>query len=233
KVFSVVYRSTDKVICVSQSVKDHLVKTGEIPVEKGVVIYNPVSFLKGMNFGKDSNHDKFFNMVYVGRLEKVKNVDTLLRAFSQLENEQLRLTLVGDGRERENLENLVRELELSDKVSFEGFQSDPGKYLSAADLYVLPSYSEGFGIAAVEAMFLKVPVLATNVGGIPEFIKDGENGWLFDPKSLEELVSKLEEILSLNTESRNAIGIKGYEAVNERFKIENYIENLQKLYEST
>src|SRR5690606_13743636 len=230
KVFSVVYRSTDKVICVSQSVKDHLVKTGEIPAEKGVVIYNPVSFLKGMNFGKDSNHDKFFNMVYVGRLEKVKNVDTLLRAFSQLENEQLRLTLVGDGRERENLENLVRELELSDKVSFEGFQSDPGKYLSVADLYVLPSYSEGFGIAAVEAMFLKVPVLATVVGGVPEFVSHSENGWLFDPNSIEDLVRKLRKILSLDDEERKAIGTKGFEDVSERFTVEKYIENLEQLY---
>ena len=230
KVFSVVYRSADKVICVSQSVKDHLVKTGEIPVEKGVVIYNPVSFLKGMNFGKDSNHDKFFNMVYVGRLEKVKNVDTLLRAFSQLENEQLRLTLVGDGRERENLEALVKELNLSDKVIFEGFQSNPGKYLSVADLYVLPSYSEGFGIAAVEAMFLKVPVLATQVGGVPEFINHGENSWLFDPYSMEDLVEKLEQILLLDEDKRKAIGVKGFEEVSERFTIEKYIENLENLY---
>lgn len=226
KVFARVYRFANKVICVSESVKNHLVKNGEISEEKGIVIYNPVSFPSKQEFEKSEK----FNIVYIGRLEKVKNVETLVKAFSKIQNNKIQLTIVGDGREMDNLQNLVNELKITEAVLFEGFQNNIGKYLSAADLYVLPSYSEGFGIAAVEAMFLKVPVLATNVGGVPEFIKDGENGWLFDPKSLEELVNKLEEILSLNTESRNAIGIKGFEEVCERFTVENYIVNLECLY---
>jgi len=231
KIFAFVYRWADKVICVSQSVKDHLVKTGEISAEKGVVIYNPVSvnLVEGSNLDK-ANTDKVFKIVYVGRLEKVKNVESLVRAFSRLEIENIALILVGDGRERENLEILVNELKLSDKVRFEGFQSDPGKYLKEADLYVLPSYSEGFGIAAVEAMFLKVPVLATVVGGVPEFVSHSENGWLFDPNSIEDLVRKLRKILSLDDEERKAIGTKGFEDVSERFTVEKYIENLEQLY---
>lgn len=226
KVFATVYRWADKVVCVSQSVKNHLVETGEIPSEKGVVIYNPVSIPQKHELDPAIK----FNIVYVGRLEKVKNVESLIRAISQIENEPIQLTLVGDGRERINLESLVSELELGEKVIFEGFQSDPGKYLSTADLYVLPSFSEGFGIAAVEAMFMKVPVLATNVGGVPEFISHAENGWLFDPHSIEDLVRNLEKILSLDHEKRKAIGVKGYKDVNERFTVEKYIENLENLY---
>lgn len=228
KVFARVYKLANKVICVSESVKNHLVKAGEISEEKGIVIYNPVSFPSKQEFEKSEK----FNIVYIGRLEKVKNVETLVKAFSKIQNNKIQLTIVGDGREMDNLQNLVNELKITDAVLFEGFQNNIGKYLSAADLYVLPSYSEGFGIAAVEAMFLKVPVLATNVGGIPEFIKDGENGWLFDPNSVEDLVEKLTNILSLNTDDRASIGNKGFEDVSNRFTVSKYVENLENLYSS-
>ena len=228
KIFALVYSWAHKVICVSQSVKDQLVKTGEIPAHNGEVIYNPVSVPQK----HETECPEKFNIVYVGRLEKVKNVESLVRAFSHLRNDDLQLTIIGDGRERQNLETLVKEIKLSDNVIFEGFQSDPGKYLSTADLYVLPSYSEGFGIAAVEAMFLQVPVVATNVGGVPEFINDGENGWLFNPHSVTDLTTKLEQIIALDEETRKQIGKKGFVEVTERFTVEKYIQNLEKLYES-
>lgn len=227
KVFRWVYKLADKVIGVSQSVIDHLVKTGEIPEKKAVVIYNPVSVPK--EFPREESG--FFNIVYVGRLEKVKNVETLIRAFSKIHHENSQLTIVGDGRERDNLENLVRELQLTNRVTFQGFQPEPSRFLCWADLYVIPSYSEGFGIAAVEAMFLKVPVLATQVGGVPEFINHSENGWLFDPNSVEDLVEKLNEILLLEKKQRNEIGTKGYEKVIRLFTVENYINELESLYE--
>lgn len=226
KVFARVYRFANKVICVSESVKNHLVKTGEISEEKGIVIYNPVSFPSKQEFEKSEK----FNIVYIGRLEKVKNVETLVKAFSKIQNNKIQLTIVGDGREMDNLQNLVNELKITEAVLFEGFQNNIGKYLSAADLYVLPSYSEGFGIAAVEAMFLKVPVLATQVGGVPEFINHGENGWLFDPNSVDDLVEILTYILSLNTDDRASIGNKGFEDVSNRFTVSKYIENLENLY---
>ncbi len=226
KVFSWVYKLADKVIGVSQSVKDHLIKTGEIPDQKGVVIYNPVSAPK--KFPREKSG--FFNIVYVGRLEKVKNVETLIRAFSKIHHENSQLTIVGDGRERDSLESLVRELKLTHRITFRGFQPEPSKFLCSADLYVLPSYSEGFGIAAVEAMFLKVPVLATHVGGVPEFINHGENGWLFDPSSLEDLAEKLNEILLLGAEKRKTVGELGFQDVANRFTVEKYIENLENLY---
>ena len=226
KVFSFVYRFADKVIGVSKSVKNHLVETAEISENKGVVIYNPVSIPK--SFPKISS--EFFQIVYVGRLEKVKNVATLIQAFAKIQNNNSTLTIVGDGRERMALENLVRDLKIENRATFTGFKAEPSQFLCSADLYVLPSYSEGFGIAAVEAMFLKVPVLGTHVGGVPEFINHGENGWLFNPNSVEDLVEKLTYILSLNTDDRASIGNKGFEDVSNRFTVEKYIENLETLY---
>ncbi|WP_312825299.1 glycosyltransferase [Epilithonimonas sp.] len=230
KVFRWVYKLADKVIGVSQSVVDHLVKTGEIPQKKGIVIYNPVSVSK-KNLVRVSNPDKVtFNIVYVGRLETVKNVASLIKAFADSNNINAHLTIVGDGRERNNLEQLTSQLQIESKITFTGFSSEPSKYLSNADLFVLPSFSEGFGIATAEAMFLKTPVLCSNVGGIPEFVEDGENGWLFNPQDINELSTKLNNIFAMDDTFLTQIGLNGYHKVSDNFTVEKYIHNLEGFY---
>ena len=226
KVFSFVYQLTGRVICVSQSVKKHLVKTGEIQDDKGEVVYNPVSF----SAQYERSTSEIFTIIYVGRLEKVKNVETLLRAFSKIQNKSVELNIVGDGREKEFLELLATELNISERVSFKGFQKEPAQFIAQADLFVLPSYSEGFGIAAVEAMYQKVPVLCSNVGGIPEFVNDGQNGWLFNPNNIEDLVYQLDLIISKSAEERKIIGEKGFYDVKDQFTVEKYVTNLENLY---
>lgn len=100
-------------------------------------------------------HQLLFQLSTLGRLEKSSNLDP---GFCQNQNNNSILTIVGDGRERTGLESLAKDLKIEDRVVFTGFQAEPSQYLSQSDLYVLPSYSEGFGIAAIEAMFLKIPV---------------------------------------------------------------------------
>ena len=134
KVFRLVYKLADKVIGVSHSVKNHLVSIHDIPESKGEVIYNPVSIPK--QFPK-TNSEKF-EIVYVGRLEVVKNVETLIKAFANSNNANAHLTIVGEGRERNNLEGLCEKLDLDSKITFTGFSPVPSKYLSNAD-------STGFG----------------------------------------------------------------------------------------
>ncbi len=227
KIFRFVYTFADKIIGVSQSVKNFLVRSNEIPEKKGKVIYNPVSIPK--KFSR-RNSDQF-EIVYVGRLEQVKNVATLIKALSKIEIPNLHLTIVGDGREKENLEQLCDELNQKNRITFTGFYANPSEYLCSADLFVLPSFSEGFGIAAVEAMMLKIPVLCSNVGGIPEFISDGVNGWLFNPNNENELIAKLEMILNLNKNNLHEIAQIGYKSVIEKFTIEKYIHNLETFYD--
>lgn len=226
KVFRLVYRLADKVVGVSLSVKNHLVDINEIPENKGEVIYNPVS-IPG-KFSKTKSEK--FEIVYVGRLEIVKNVESLIKAFASSDNFNAHLTIVGDGRERSNLEEISCKLQMESKITFTGFSSEPSKYLSNADLFVLPSLSEGFGIAAAEAMFLKIPVLCSNVGGIPEFVKDGENGWLFNSQNIDELSEKINDILAMDNTLRIQIGMNGYDKVIDSFTIEKYIYNLEGFY---
>lgn len=226
KVFSFLYKFANKVICVSQSVKNYLIEIGEISDEKGVVIYNPVTPPKV--FPKKAQSS--FTIVSVGRLEKVKNQQLILHVLHQLEDKSIQLILVGDGAERRNLEDLIKHLNLQERVRITGFVSEPELFLAQADLFVLPSFSEGFGIAAVEAMLLGVPCLCSKVGGVPEFVIDGETGWLFHPENKKEFIDKLKIILKMDQKDRNEIGIKGRESVEKRFSEEKYIENLEILY---
>lgn len=227
KLFRCVYRFADRIICVSQSVKDYLVSIKEIPENKGRVIYNPVS--TPINFAK-SAPEHLLNIVYVGRLEKVKNVKMLIDTFSKLEKKNVQLSIVGTGSELEELKTLAEESEFKQRIVFTGFVKEPSRFLADADLFVLPSLSEGFGIAAVEAMLLKVPVLCSNVGGIPEFISDGENGWLFDPHNENEFLSKFNYILNLDNIQLQRVGEIGYQSVTDKFTVENYIHNLENFY---
>ncbi|MBT0813049.1 glycosyltransferase [Litoribacter ruber] len=225
-VFRLIYRLADKVICVSNSVKDHLVSIKEIKSWNSQVIYNPVSFPSDFNRVKQPN----FTIVCVGRLEKVKNQQLLISSLPKIEDQRVQLILVGDGSEKRNLEELINKLGIQDRVQITGFASNPFEWLEKADLFVLPSISEGFGIATVEAMQLGIPCLCSNVGGIPEFIREGQTGWLFNPESEDEFVAKLNYILQLSEDSLLEMGIKGQNAVFEKFSEEKYIISLEDFY---
>lgn len=226
KVFRQVYKLTDKVIGVSKAVKENLIKIKEIKSDKGVVIYNPVTTPKASLIIKNEN----FTIVSVGRLELVKNQQLLIKAFARIENKAAQLILVGEGRERKNLEQLIMQLQLQNRVRITGFVSEPEKYLAQADLFVLPSLSEGFGIAVVEAMQLGIPCLCSRVGGIPEFVETGINGWLFNPENKDELVAQLNAISKLDTQERIQLGSRGKESVAHRFSEEKYIVTLEEFY---
>ncbi|WP_284651808.1 glycosyltransferase [Flavobacterium terrisoli] len=227
-VFKYVYRLVSKVVCVSKAVKEFLIQIGEIKEPKGIVIYNPV----GDVAIKQRQLTDVFTIVCVGRLEKVKNQQLLVRAFSEMTNKKSKLIIVGDGRERENLEQLIKELGLQDRIEITGFTPNPEQYLQKANLFVLPSLSEGFGIAVVEAMLQKVPCLCSKVGGIPEFIEEGKTGWLFDPLQESELVTKLNQCANMDHEAMEMIGENGYHSIENAFTVENYVQQLESLYEA-
>jgi glycosyltransferase involved in cell wall biosynthesis len=227
-IFKIIYLLTDQVICVSQSVKNFLIQTREISDSKGRVIYNPASISDSNSEKKISN---CFTIVCVGRLEKVKNQYALISALSKLNSTSAKLILVGDGRDRLSLEDAIIQLKLEKRVTITGFVSNPEFYLNQAHLFVLPSVSEGFGIAVVEAMLQAVPCLCSNVGGIPEFISDSETGWLFDPNNESDLVSKLNNLIATPYNELKSIGEKGKSYVNNRFTPAIYIENIENLYQ--
>lgn len=123
-------------------------------------------------------------LVHVGRFDVPKNHVGMLRAFKLLydQNPQCRLTLVGDGDLREEIEKTIAELEIAPWVTLAGMQKDVYPYLKKADIFTLPSVYEGNPMSIIEAMGFGLPIAASNVGGIPDMIRDGNTGLLFEPQ---------------------------------------------------
>ena len=138
-------------------------------------------------------------ILFVGRLHPVKGVQYLLQAMQMVHEEVpgAKLILVGDGEERESLEKLTDSLGIRECVEFVGgvpHEKIPD-YMHHADVFVLPSLSEGFGIVNLEAMACGLPIVATRVGGIPDIIEDGTNGYLVDTMNQEQLAEALLKLL--------------------------------------
>src|SRR6185503_13197362 len=119
-------------------------------------------------------------LVHVSNFRPVKRPVDCIEILARVLDKKVgtRLVMVGDGSERPNCEHRARKLGISDRCVFVGKQPKIADYLSAADVLLLPSEQESFGLAALEAMACEVPVVASRVGGIPEVVTDGETGFL-------------------------------------------------------
>src|SRR5690606_11349120 len=117
-------------------------------------------------------------IVHVSNFRKVKRVEDVIYIFQKVHNEiPSKLLMIGDGPERKNMEDLCRKLNLCDNIRFLGKQDAIEELLSIADVFLLPSETESFGLAALEAMACEVPVISSNAGGIPEVNIDGVTGY--------------------------------------------------------
>jgi len=169
----------------------------------------------------------------IGRLSEEKRQIDLLRAFHKVLKvfPKATLLIVGDGEMRDELMNVARRLGLSGSVAFTGFQSNVSEYLEKMDVFVLPSRTEGFGIVLLEAMTMGLPVIATDVGGIPELVVNNETGILVRPSRPDELVKAITELLS-DPGRMCAVAHRGKEHVLSTFSAEQYIHQREIVYES-
>jgi len=175
-------------------------------------------------------------ILYVGRLEPVKGVRYLVEAVRILIDKGLRnikVLIVGDGSEKRYLEELVEKLGLEDYIVFVGRvpHDKIPEYMASADLFVLPSLSEGFGIVVLEAMAMGLPIIASRVGGLPWIIKDGDNGFLVEPRNPHEIAEKITFLL-FNDDLRTYISRRNIEKARE-YSWENIIKKLEKVYTYT
>ncbi len=135
-------------------------------------------------------------ILHVSNFRPVKRVDAALEVFRRIrEHLPARFVLIGDGPVRGDIERLVAEYGLTHDVVVLGEQHDLVPYLSVADLFLLPSAQESFGLAALEAMACEVPVIASNVGGLPEIIENDVNGYVFPPTDTATMAAKAVELL--------------------------------------
>ncbi|MFT4522030.1 MAG: N-acetyl-alpha-D-glucosaminyl L-malate synthase BshA [Bacteroidia bacterium] len=136
-------------------------------------------------------------IIHTSNFRKVKRVDDVLKIF-RIINKQIpsRLLMVGDGPERIGLEQECRACEICDQVTFLGKQDAVEEILSVGDLFLMPSETESFGLAALEAMACQVPVISSNTGGLPELNRDGITGYTCDVGDVEQMARKALHILS-------------------------------------
>ena len=135
-------------------------------------------------------------ITHVSNFRKVKRVDDVIKIFFEIQkNMKARLMMVGEGPQREVAENLVRELDIRDRVLFLGQSNEIDKILCFSDLFLLPSETESFGLAALEAMVHSVPVISSNTGGLPEVNIDGFSGFLHDVGDVQAMANSAISIL--------------------------------------
>jgi N-acetyl-alpha-D-glucosaminyl L-malate synthase BshA len=170
-------------------------------------------------------------MIHVSNFRKVKRVEDVLRVFDKVRQKlPCKLILVGDGPERGNIEKLCRELNTCGDIISLGKIADPKEVLSIADLFILPSETESFGLAALEAMAMKIPVICSNTGGLPELNQNGVTGYMCNVGDVESMADHAIEILS-DEKVLSKFKIAAYKRAAD-FDISKILVEYEKLYVS-
>jgi L-malate glycosyltransferase len=177
------------------------------------------------------NNEKL--VVHISNLRPVKQVDAVVRIFAHIRQRvPARLLIVGEGPERGKAMQLVRALELQPYVEMIGEAQDVVSVLSVADLFLLPSLQESFGLSALEAMACGVPVVASRVGGLPEVVEDGIAGFLHPPAAIEEMAASAIEILTEDQLHRQ-LAEAAEQLAREKFSADRIVPQYEALYRKT
>ena len=169
-------------------------------------------------------------IITFSRLEKKNGIEYLIRAMKDING---RLIILGDGRLKRYLESITKELSLEDKVKFEGFvnQNEFHNFIAGSDVFCRPSLSEGLGNSFLEAMAFKLPVIATPVGGIPDFLHDGETGWFCKVKDPKSIAQKINYVLDpKNKEEVEMVVDNARKMVEEKYNWNNISESMRKIF---
>ncbi|MBN8678081.1 MAG: N-acetyl-alpha-D-glucosaminyl L-malate synthase BshA [Chitinophagales bacterium] len=191
---------SDGVTAVSQSLKQDTLDLFKIDREIRV-IYNFIDFdrfrkTNKEHFKKIIAPDGERIIAHTSNFRKVKRVEDVIHIFHKIrQNVPSKLLMIGDGPERQHCEQLCRQLDLCDEVRFLGKQDAIEELLAICDLFVIPSESESFGLAALEAMACEVPVISSNSGGLPEVNVHGVTGYLSDAGNVSEMADYAIQLL--------------------------------------
>jgi N-acetyl-alpha-D-glucosaminyl L-malate synthase BshA len=226
---------SDFVTSVSQSLKDETNKLFNIKNEI-VVIPNFIELNKETNLDNIKCYRSVIAkeneriVTHISNFRKVKRIPDIIKIFYKIQAVMpAKLMMVGDGPEKEKAEIMCEELGISNKVIFFGNSNEIDKILSYSDLFLLPSQSESFGLAALEAMASGVPVISSNSGGLPEVNFDGISGYLSNVGDIDEMAANAIKILE-NDQNLNKFKSNALE-VAKKFDIKNILPIYEELYE--
>lgn len=230
-------RLADKITAISPNVLLYLTDVAKISTRKVLLLNNGIQipeypsaeeiFAKKKELGLLEGE---FVIGFVGRLyNDHKRITDLVDALAICNDPRLKLIIVGDGRDKGEILEKIDVLGLKESVILAGYQKNTSLYYSIFDLVCIPSAREGFGLVAAEAMIHRLPVIASNVGGLKDVILDSETGFLVTPLDPKELASKI-TLLFQNPHLRRMMGEKGYERALENFTSDRYCADVEALY---
>ena len=233
-------RPTDVLVAVSPEVRDELVAMGIGPESKFAVIRLGIQLEERVAIDPATRAetrrvmgigDDRFVVGWIGRMTGVKRTDDVLRAVRLLRDRGVDacLCMVGDGPDRNQVEQLAGELGIVRHCLFPGYQEEVGQFFSAFDVFVLPSGNEGTPVTAIEALAGGCPVVATRVGGVPDVVRDGEDGFLVEPGAVDELAERLAQ-LAADPKLRARMGASGRDRVVARYSVPRLIDDVDVLY---
>jgi len=247
-----IIKDASTIISLSETEKDDLRNLYGSPAEKIVVIPGGVDLQKFAQSPKNRSREKLgfdqkdFILLYVGRLEWRKGIGTLISAIKLLKQEipNIKTVIVGGrifGRQK-NIKDFKEYQRLLDKAEEEGIKNSvqfTGRidnerlplFYSMADVFIIPSYYEPFGLVALEANACKVPVVASSVGGLKTIIEDNKTGLLFEPRNPLQLKEKIMQIYK-SKELAEKLANNAYSNVVANYSWENIAEKIEKIYES-
>lgn len=229
-----VNRWVSKIVVVSNSIRDMVITTEGEPSEKIEVIYNGVELPANPAAPALAELKDHIVIMHVASLSPVKGHLFLLEAFKKIlvKFKNVKLVLIGEDMLNGSLQKQADQMGLKDNVLFLGERKDVSSLLTIADICVLPSLSEGMSNAILEYMAAAKPVIATNVGGNPELVKDGYNGLLVQKEDAEGLKEALLTLIQDKEKSR-IMGLNGLSKVKQEFTMEAMIAHYEVLYEKT
>lgn len=219
-------RKYARIVAISPSVQQMLQKEFDMD---STVIYNGIDFSK-FEHKTDFSQLKPFRIVQVGRLIAPKGHKTLLQAIAQLRELNIHLDIIGDGELREELEEMISQTGLTDRITLLGAKSQDYifAHLKDYDLLIQPSVWEGFGLTAVEAMAAKVPVLASNIDGLGEILQNGKYGECFESGNVEQCRDKIIELYNAPYKAERLDAI--YDYANANFNVKHTANRYLDLY---
>ena len=236
KIEKILSMITDKIICCSQAAKEFIVSKEKINPGKIIIIYNGIHCEKYEKYQAvlDSKKQNVIKIAIVASLVENKGHKNLLYAFSKIvkKHKNVKLNIIGDGPLKNQLTDQAKKLRINKNTEFLGIVNNVQKILKNCDILVQPSiFREGLGMAIIEGMCLGKPVIASNIGGIPEVVDNGVNGYLIPPGDYESLIAMLEKLIQ-NRKLRKKMGKKGRKKYEKYFNACEMIKTIEELYNS-
>jgi glycosyltransferase involved in cell wall biosynthesis len=235
-------RSATALVAVSPEVRDDLVALGVAPRGKFAVIRLGIELEERVGGGADGRLETRrllgippdrFTVGWIGRMTGVKRADDVLLALRSLRERGVDacLCMVGDGPDRDDVEERAHELGIVRNCFFLGYQDEVAPFYAALDTLILSSGNEGTPVSAIEALASGRPVVATRVGGVPDVVRDGEDGFLVEPGDVEAMADRL-ALLAADAVLRRRMGEAGRARVLPRYSVDRLLDDVDLLYRS-